>query len=98
MNRIKTLPFLPVLLLAALSLAACSGPKNRCTVNCGGGKATVNLTLRSDTPPRSPPLLSYKVTHTQATGTPTTRTAFTFTPNPTTVCELRRLQSDSPFD
>jgi len=97
MNRIKTLPFLPVLLLAALSLAACSGPKNRCTVNCGGGTATVNLTLVSDTPPASPSLLSYKVTVTQVTVTPTTGTAFTFTPNPAPVFELLRLQSDSAF-
>src|SRR2546422_1833298 len=94
MNRIKTLPFLPVLLLAALSLAACSGPKNRCTVNCGGGTATVNLTLVSDTPPASPSLLSYKVTVTQVTVTPTTGTAFTFTPNPAPVFELLHLQSE----
>jgi hypothetical protein len=97
MNRSKTLSLLPVLLLTVLSLAACSGPKNRCTTNCGTGTATVNLTLVSDTPPASPSLLSYKVTVTQVTVTPTTGTAFTFTPNPAPVFELLRLQSDSTF-
>lgn len=98
MNRSKALSFLPVLMLTALSLAACSGPKTGCTVNCGGGgTATVNLTLVSDAPPASPSLLSYKVTISQVTLTPTTGTAFTFTLNPAPVIELMRLQSDSIF-
>src|SRR5712664_3294755 len=67
MNRSKTLSLLPVLLLTVLSLAACSGPKNRCTTNCGTGTATVSLTLVADTPPASPSLISYKVTVTQVT-------------------------------
>lgn len=98
MNRSKTLSLLPVLLLAALSLAACSGPKGViiCKTNCGG-TATVNLTLVADTPPASPSLISYNVTVTQVTVTPTTGTAFTFTPNPAPVFELLRLQSDSAF-
>src|SRR6266404_3052525 len=96
MNRSKALSFLPVLLLTALSMTACSGPKTGCTVNCGGGgTATVNLTLVSDAPPASPSLLSYKVTISQVTLTPATGTAFTFTPNPAPVIELMRLQSDS---
>jgi hypothetical protein len=98
MNRSKALSFHPVLLFAALSLTACSGPKTGCTVNCGGGgTATVNLTLVSDAPPASPSLLSYKVTISQVTLTPATGTAFTFTPNPAPVLELMRLQSDSAF-
>src|SRR5260370_12911768 len=96
MNRSKALSFLPVLLLAALSLAGCSGPQNRCTVNCGG-TATVNLTLVSDSPSASPSLLSYRVTVTQITLTPTTGTAVTFTPSPAPVIDLMRLQSDSDF-
>jgi len=96
MNRSKALSFLPVLLLTALSMTACSGPKTGCTVNCGGGgTATVNLTLVSDAPPASPSLLSYKVTISQVTLAPATGTAFTFTPNPAPVIELMRLQSDS---
>ena len=95
MIRFKVIRFLPVLLLAVLSLAACSGPFK------GGvtppGTATVSLTLVSDTPPASPSLLSYKVTVLSVTLTPTTGTAFTFTPSPAPVIELMRLQSDTAF-
>lgn len=96
MIRFKLICFLPVLLLAVLSLAACSGPLKQCTT-CGGGSATVSLTLVSDTPPASPSLLSYKVTVLSVTLTPTTGTAFTFTPSPALVIELMRLQSDTAF-
>ena len=96
MNRSKALWSLPVLLLVALSLAACSGPKGPCTVNCGGGgTATVSLTLVSDRPPASPALLSYRVTITQITLTPTVGTASVFTPSVLPVIELMRFQSDS---
>jgi len=98
MNRSKTLSLLPVLLLTVLSLAACSGPYQPCTVNCVvNGTGTVSLTLVSDTPPASPSLLSYKVTVLQVTLTPTTGAAITFTPNPAPVIELMRLQSDTAF-
>src|SRR5260370_3225018 len=96
MNRSKALSFLPVLLLTALSMTACSGPKTGCTVNCGGGgTAPVHLTLVSARPAASPSLLTYKVTISQVTLAPATGTAFTFTPNPAPVMELMRLQSDS---
>ena len=50
MNRNKALSFPPVLLLAALSLASCSGPKTTCTVNCGGsGNGSVAVTMVADT-------------------------------------------------
>jgi len=98
MNRSKTLSLLPVLLLTVLSLAACSGPYQPCTVNCVvNGTGTAILTLVSDTPPASPSLLSYKVTVSQVTLTPTTGAAITFTPNPAPVIELMRLQSDTAF-
>src|SRR5713101_5088807 len=95
MNRSKALSFLPVLLLVALSLAACSGPQNRCTVNCGGGTATVSLTLVADTLPPNPSILSFKVTIVAITLTPTSGTALTFQPPSPIVIDLMRLQSDT---
>jgi hypothetical protein len=96
MNRSKTLSLLPVPLLAALSLVACSGPKNRCTTNCGTGTATVSLTLVSDTLPTNPSILSFKVSILGITLTPTTGTAQTIHPSPSVV-DLMRLQSDTAF-
>src|SRR6266478_4694301 len=97
MNRSKALSFLPVLLLlAALSLAACSGPKGPCIVNCGGtGTATVSLTLVADTLPPNPSILSFKVTTGAITLTPSTGTALTFQPPSPIVIDLMRLQSDA---
>jgi len=95
MNRIKTLPFFRILLLAALSLSACSGPKNRCT-NCGGGTATVSLTLVAETLPANPSILSFKVSILGITLTPTTGTAQSIHPSPSVV-DLLRLQSDTAF-
>ncbi len=96
MNRSKSLSFLPVLLLAALSLASCSGPYKPCTVNCGGtGTATVSLTLVADTLPPNPSILSFKVTIVAITLTPTSGTALTFQPPSPIVIDLMRLQSDT---
>src|SRR6266849_9857268 len=95
MNRSKPLSFLPVLLLVALSLAACSGPQNRCTVNCGGGTATVSLTLVADTLPPNPSIRSFNVTIVAITLTPTSGTALTFQPPSPIVIDLMRLQSDT---
>src|SRR5882672_11755299 len=96
MNRNKVL--LLVLLLASFSLAACSGPKTVCTVNCGGGgNATVSFTLVADTLPANPSILSFKVAIDRITLTPTTGTAQTFTPNPALIVDLMRLQSDTAF-
>jgi hypothetical protein len=96
MNRNKAL--LLVLLLASFSLAACSGAKTVCKVNCGGGgSATVSFTLVADTLPANPSILSFKVTIVGITLTPTSGTAQTFTPNPALVVDLMRLQSDTTF-
>ena len=96
MNRSKPLSLLPVLLPAVLFLAACSGPKGPCTVNCGGaGTATVSLTLVADTLPPNPSILSFKVTIVGITLTPTTGTAVTLQPPSPIVIELMRLQSDT---
>src|SRR6266851_2341105 len=96
MNRIKTLSLFPLLLLTALSLAACSGTKNRCTSNCGTGTATLSLTLVADTLPANPSILSFKVSILGITLTPTTGTAQTIHPSPSVV-DLMRLQSDTAF-
>ena len=97
MNRKKTLPFLPVLLLAVFFVSSCSGSKTQCTINCGGGNATVSFTLVADTLPANPSILSFKVTVAGITLTPTSGTAQTFTPNPSIVVDLMRLQSDTAF-
>ncbi len=97
MNRSKTLSLLPVLLVTALSLSSCSGPKNRCTSNCGGGgNATVSFTLVADTLPANPSILSFKVSIVGIALTPTSGAAVTLTPA-TTVVDLMRLQSDTAF-
>ncbi|HYL85829.1 MAG TPA: hypothetical protein VE263_16500 [Candidatus Angelobacter sp.] len=97
MNRSKTLSFLTVLLLAALALSSCSGPKGGviCTVNCGGGPANLSFTLVADTLPAHPSLLSFKVIVTGITVTSSTKTT-TLTP-PSAAIDLMRLQSDSAF-
>ncbi len=97
MNRIKTLPFLSVLLLTTLPLAGCSGPKGPCIVNCGGGTATVNLTLVADTLPANPSILSFKVAIISVTLIPTSGTSVTFQPPSPIVVDLMRLQSDTAF-
>src|SRR6266850_1322288 len=95
MNRNKAL--LLVLLLASFSLAACSGAKTVCTVNCGGGgNATVSFTLVTDTLPANPSILSFKVSIGGIALTPTSGTAVTLTPA-TPVVDLMRLQSDTAF-
>ena len=97
MNRSKALTFFPILLLAALSLSACSGLPNKCTGTCVvGGNATVSFTLVADTLPANPSILSFKVSVAGITLTPTTGTAVTLTPA-TQVVDLMRLQSDTAF-
>jgi hypothetical protein len=98
MNRSKALSFFPILLLAALSLAGCSGlPKGSCTVNCTvGGNATVSFTLVADTLPANPSILSFKVSIAGIALVPTTGSSVTLTPV-TPVVDLMRLQSDTAF-
>src|SRR5882724_11052899 len=95
MNRNKVL--LLVLLLASFSLAACSGPKTVCTVNCGGGgNATVSFTLVADTLPANPSILSFKVSIVGIVLTPASGSAQTLQPA-SPVVDLMRLQSDTAF-
>src|SRR6266567_5143113 len=101
MNRSKALSFLPVLMLAALSLTACSGPKGPCTVNCGsGGNATVSFTLAAVPfmPPPGTSILSFALTLSSVQLTPSSGTVVNIPLNAATyVVDLTRLQSDSAF-
>jgi hypothetical protein len=97
MNRSKALSFFPILLLASLSLASCSGLPKNCTGTCViGGNATVSFTLVADTLPANPSILSFKVSIVGIALTPTTGTAVTLTPA-TPAVDLMRLQSDTAF-
>src|SRR6266850_423029 len=99
MNRNKVL--LLVLLLASFSLAACSGPKTACTVNCGGGgNATVSFTLAAVpfTPPPGTSILSFALTLSGIKLTPASGSDINIPLNTATyVVDLTRLQSDSAF-
>jgi len=99
MNRNKVL--LLVLLLASFSLAACSGPKTTCTVNCGGGgDATVSFTLAAVpfTPPPGTSILSFALTINGIKLTPASGSDVNIPLNTATyVVDLTRLQSDSAF-
>src|SRR5438046_6922640 len=58
----------------------------------GGGNATVSFTLVADTLPANPSILSFNVSITGITLTPTSGTARTLNPSPS-VIDLMRLQS-----
>ncbi len=96
MNRSKAIFFLPVLLLAALSLAACNGPKTGtiCISNCGS-TGTVAVTMVADTLPANPALLTFQVTIASVTFTPASGTATTVNLNPALTVDLMRLQTDT---
>jgi hypothetical protein len=98
MNRSKALSLFPA--LAALSLAACSGPKGPCTLNCGGGgggNGSAAVTMVVDKLPAHPGLLTFEVTISSITFTPASGTATTVNLNPGLSVDLMRLQSDSVF-
>src|SRR6267378_27882 len=98
MNRSKALSFLPVLLLAALSLASCSGPYKPCTVNCGSnGNGSVAVTMVADTLPANPSLLTFQVTIASIKFTTSSGTSTTVNLNPALSVDLMRLQSDTVF-
>ncbi len=97
MNRNKALSSLPILLLAALSLASCSGPKTTtgCTVNCGNG--SVAVTMVADTLPASPSPLTFQVTIASIKFTTSSGTSTTVNLNPALTVDLMRLQTDTVF-
>lgn len=85
-----------LLLLATISLASCSG-QSKSGPPPPGGNSTLSLTM-TDTPLAGTSILSFKVTVTGVSLTPSTGKAVSLTLNPTTpIVELTRLQSDSAF-
>jgi hypothetical protein len=90
-------------LFSAVSLVSCSGPRTTpppCTVNCGGGNATVSLTLTAAplTPLPNTNLLSFIVDINTITLTSTTGTSVNIPLNATVFAvDLTKLQSDSVF-
>ena len=99
MNRSRASFPLPVLLFAALSLAACSGlPKGSvCTVNCGGGTGSVSLTMVADTLPAHPSILTFKVTISGIALVSSGGTQHALALNGSPIVDLMRLQSDTLF-
>lgn len=97
MNRNKALFF--VFELAAVSFSSCSGLPNKCTTNCNnGGTATVSATLAAVPliPPPGTNILSFVVTITGISLTPTSGSAVSLTlPVTSVTVDLMRLQSDS---
>jgi len=92
MLRLKALVL--IFLALVLSFSSCSGlPKPG--GGGGGGTTTLNLTTAASTPSASPSILSFQVTVTGITLTPSSGTAVSLTLNPAPVVELMRLQSDS---
>jgi hypothetical protein len=90
------------LLLSAAFLASCSGPTSNklCTTNCGGGTATLSLTITATplTPPPNTNLLSFIVDVNTVTLTSSSGSTVNIPLNATNLAvDLTKLQSDSAF-
>lgn len=90
------------LLLSVAFLASCSGPTSNkpCTSNCGGGTATLSLTMIATplTPPPNTNLLSFIVDVNTVTLTSSSGSAVNIPLNATNLAvDLTKLQSDSAF-
>jgi uncharacterized protein DUF4382 len=92
-----------VVIVASLSLSSCSGVKNPCTTNCGGGGGTASLSLTLAAVPFVPPpntsLLSFAITINSVSLTPASGGSVVDIPlnTGTYTVDLTRLQSDSSF-
>ena len=95
MNSKKSLLFIAI--AAIFVLSSCSGLKNACTTNCGGGGGNASLSLTiSDTPPTNTSVVSFSLPIIGITLTPTSGSAVpVFSSNPSTDFELTRLQTDT---
>jgi hypothetical protein len=84
-------------IIAVASLASCSGLKNPCTVNCGGGSGNSSLSITiSDTPPANTTILSFNLPVIGITLTPSSGSQVpVFSSNPSADFDLTRLQSDT---
>jgi hypothetical protein len=95
MNPRKYLVF--AVFAAILSLSSCSGVKNPCTTNCGGGGGNAMLSVSiSDTPPANTTILSFTlpivgISLTSSSGSQVS----VFSSSSAANFELTRLQSDS---
>jgi hypothetical protein len=96
--------YLALTVLAVMvSLCSCSGVKNPCTTNCGGGGGTASLNLTLAATPFVPPpgtsLLSFAVTINSVSLTPASGGSVVTIPlNAATYSvDLTKLQSDSSF-
>ena len=90
------------LLLSVAFLASCSGPTSNkpCTSNCGGGTATLSLTMIATplAPPPNTNLLSFIVDVNTVTLTSSSGSAVNVPLNATNLAvDLTKLQSDSAF-
>lgn len=95
MNSKKSLLFIAI--AAVFAVSSCSGLKTKCTTNCGGGggNASLNLTI-SDTPPTNANVVSFSMPIIGITLTPSSGSAVSvFSSNPSTDFELTRLQTDT---
>jgi Domain of unknown function (DUF5666) len=84
---------LPLILIAVLPLSSCSGLKGGCSTNCGGGNATLSMTLY-DTPPTGLNLLTFTLPIAGISLTPSSGSAVNVTTAVSSV-EATRLQTDS---
>ncbi len=86
-----------VLAMVTLSVASCRGVPTAGGGGDGGGNSTLSLTM-TDTPPAGASILSFKVTVTGVTLTPSSGTQVNLTLSPgTPIIELTHLQTDSAF-
>jgi hypothetical protein len=94
MNSKKSL--LLVVIAAIVTFSSCSGLKNKCTTNCGGGgNSKLSLTI-SDTPPTNTSIVSFSLPIIGITLTPSKGSAVSvFSPSSSAKYELTRLQSDT---
>jgi Domain of unknown function (DUF4382) len=95
MNSTKSLFFLAIAAIFAVS--SCSGLKTPCTTNCGGGGGNASLSLTiSDTPPSNANVVSFSLPIIGITLTPSSGSAVSvFSSNPSSDFELTRLQTDT---
>ncbi|HXM99719.1 MAG TPA: hypothetical protein VN982_14715 [Candidatus Dormibacteraeota bacterium] len=86
--------------LAAIFMNSCGHGSSTCTINCGGGNATLNVTMSTVplTPPPATSILSFSLTVTGMSLTPTTGSDINIPLTATTyVFDAAKLQSDSAF-
>lgn len=89
-----------VTFLAAIFMNSCGHGSSTCTINCGGGTATLNVTMSTVplTPPPATSILSFSLTVTGMALTPATGSDINIPLTATTyVFDAAKLQSDSAF-